>query len=127
MKGKLVRKLLDDPLIAASEGLEKLTSSKVFSGMSIEEKIDVGARLRSIAKMVNDLDADIKADIQAALKLKDGKLPDAATKAGLDFKANLTKIDGTRLDGKKVEVNHPRIYAECLVPQVQYRITYEPR
>lgn len=95
--------------------------SKMYPKMTLEEKVDVGARINRVAKAAGDLVDLIKADIKAKLKGKEGVVP------GEMFNAVLSHVGTTRLDQQLLKVEHQSVYAECCKAATDLRITFEVR
>ena len=89
--------------------------------LTLEERIDVGARIRGAAKNIETMDKLIKDEIKATLKNKPGTLK------GETWKASLSLVSTERLDQKMVKENHPDVYAACLGVSDVSRVTFEPR
>ena len=89
--------------------------------LTLEERIDVGARIRGVAKNIEAMDKLIKDEIKATLKNKPGTLK------GEVWKASLSLISTERLDQKMVKENHPEVYVACLGTTDVTRVVYEIR
>ena len=84
-------------------------------------KVDVAARLRSLAKTVEAIDASIKEQLKAVLKDKPGTI------VGEMFKAEVAYVATTRLNQKKLEAENPKVYAKYLETKDQARVTFTVR
>lgn len=102
-----------------ADDLEHLLST--LPRLTREEKVDVAARIRAVAKSAKQIDDIIKADIKEWRKGKKG------TVLGEIFKAVLSLVPTTRLDQKALEAEQPKIFAQYLRTSDQVRVTFEPR
>ena len=114
-----MNKALERDMMDASDATEHLL--KRLPEMSMDEKIDVAARLRAIAKNCESIDKLIKDEITQKLKGKPG------TVMGDVFKASLAMIPTTRFDQTAFKGAHPDLYDKWTVTKDQQRITFEPR
>lgn len=114
-----MRKSLDDNLTVASAAMEEIVT--LLSKMKMDEKVDVCARIRAIAKHCETLDKAIKKDIKAELKDKPG------TVNGKLFKALLSDVPVDRFDGTLFKEKNPVIYAKYTYTSDEKRVNFEPR
>lgn len=105
-----------DDMTDAMESLQKQLHK-----MTQEVKVDVAARLRSLTKTAEVIDAFIKEDLKSSLKGKPG------TVVGEMFRANVAYVATTRLNQKKLELEQPKTYAKYLETKDQARVTFEVR
>jgi predicted phage-related endonuclease len=103
-------------LTSAVESLQMM-----LGGMTQATKVDVAARLRSLSKTAELIDAMIKEELKTALKGKPGVV------VGELFKANIAYVPTTRLNQKKLELEQPKIYAKYLESKDQARVTFDVR
>lgn len=103
-------------VVACIESIHKRVSS-----MTLKTKIDVAARLGSVAKHIEEMDEAIKDEIKAKAN---GKICEVL---GGMFKAFVNIFPVNRLNQKLLEVNHPRIYAKCRETKDQTTVTFGPR
>ena len=87
----------------------------------MDEKVDICARLRAIAKNCETIDKLIKDDIKKKLRNKEG------TVLGDVFKAALALVSTKRFDGAAFKEAHPDLYEKWSATTDQMRITFEPR
>ena len=110
---------LKNDLSDATDCMESL--AKRFAKLTLAEKIDLGARIKAIAKHCKDMDEAIKDEVKAKRKGKEGYVN------GELFKAYLSLVPSSRLDQQKLKVEYPEIHAKCLKEGHDQRITFEPR
>ncbi len=84
-------------------------------------KVDVAARLRSLVKTADLIDAIVKEELKTQLKGKPGVV------VGELFKANVAYVATTRLNQKKLELEQPKVYAKYLETKDQARVSFEVR
>jgi predicted phage-related endonuclease len=89
--------------------------------MSLEDKVDLGARLRAVVKNCSTIDEIIKSEIKKKLRDK------AGTILGDLFKANLVLVPTTRFDSKVFKEAHPDLYEKYSTTDDQKRVLFEPR
>src|SRR5690242_11752312 len=89
-------------LVDASEATEHLM--RQLDDLTLNDKVDIAARLRAVVKNCSAIDEIIKAEIKKKLKNKDG------TVLGEIFKANLNYNDVSRFDTKGFKEAHPDLY-----------------
>jgi hypothetical protein len=114
-----MKKPIEQALVDASDALEYLKAH--LRELSMEEKIDTGARLRPVAKMAAELDSTIKEDIKKQRRNKPG------TVFGTMFKAVLKLVPTERFLSKQLKEEDPKTYARYAVNDPVSRITYEAR
>jgi len=102
-----------------TDALEHL--SRRLPTLSREEKVDVAARMRAVAKHADLIDEYVKGEIKAWRKGKEGYV------LGEVFKAWLGLVEATRLDQTKLKVEYPKVHEACLKKSTDTRITFEPR
>ncbi len=105
-----------EDLLSAMESLQMM-----LGGMPQAVKVDVAARLRSLVKTADLIDAMIKEELKSQLKGKPGVV------VGELFKANVAYVATTRLNQKKLELEQPKVYAKYLETKDQARVTFEVR
>jgi len=89
--------------------------------MSLIEKVDTAARLRTIAKACGAIDVAIKAEIKDHLKHKEGEV------LGQFFKALLKLIPVARLNQSLLKAEKPKLCEEYTETSDEERITFESR
>lgn len=114
-----MKKSIEQDLIDASDALEHLI--KEYPKLSIEDKVDVGARVRAISKSSEKLGELVKDEIKERLKMKEG------TVLGAMFKAVLKLVPVPRLDQKRLKEEKPSVYAQFVHEDEDKRVTFEPR
>jgi predicted phage-related endonuclease len=114
-----MRNSIETNLTEACEAVESILHS--MPALSQAEKIDICARLKGAAKTIKLIDEAVKDEVKNTLRHRAGEL------AGDLFKACLSLIPTTRVDLKKLEVEHPRIYAKCQTTDEVERINFEVR
>lgn len=114
-----MNKTLERDITDASDATEHLL--KRLPECSMDEKVDICARLRAIAKNCETIDKLIKDDIKKKLRNKEG------TVLGDIFKAALALVPTTRFDGPAFKEAHPDLYEKWSKTSDQQRITFEPR
>lgn len=114
-----MHKMIDADLTDAVDALEHLI--KRLHKQPLETKVDVGARIRGLAKSIEVVDKEIKDEVKEILKQKEGEV------TGELFKAILKLVPTTRLDQKLLKAEHPEVYQACLDETEVLRVTYEPR
>lgn len=110
-----VKRDLEDLL----DAIEHLKAS--LPRLTREEKVDVGARIRSLAKTCEEIDKSIKEDIKTWRKGKPG------TVLGEIFKGILAETDVTRLNQKALQEAEPVIYEKYRETKPEQRITFMAR
>jgi len=108
-----IRESLEDVSLLMEQLEAKLTE------LTLKEKVDVGARVRAIAKHCESIDESIK----TALKAR----KDQGTVLGEVFKAIISWVPTTRFQQKEFEKADPKTYSKFLKSADQQRITFEPR
>jgi len=114
-----MNKAIKDDLVDASDATEHLL--KRLPDLSFEDKVDIGARLRAVAKNCAAIDEAIKDEIKKKLKHKQGSV------FGDLFKANLALVETRRFEQSQFKQAQPDLYDKYCVDQTQERITFEPR
>ena len=114
-----MRTWVDNDLINAGDAVEHLL--KKYPDLTLEEKVDAGARLRAIVKNAEKIDEQIKAEIKIRRKQKPGSV------LGEAFKAVLGVFPVTRLDQQALKADLPDVYSKYERTDDQKRVTYEPR
>jgi hypothetical protein len=114
-----MRQSVKDDLLFTTDSLEHLF--KVYPKLTIEEKVDAGAKIRAIMKNAEKLDDLIKDDIKAKRNGEDGEV------LGDAFKATLSGIPGERFDAKAFKADDPKTYKKYLVDASKVRITFATR
>lgn len=89
--------------------------------LSLEDQVDVCARIRAVSKHANIIDAFVKDVIKRQTKGKPGTVP------GDVWKANVSLVPTRRLDQTMLKVEYPEIHAECTKVTEDLRILFEPR
>lgn len=94
-----------------------------FSKMKLADKIDTAAKLKAIAKILEEIDTKVKDLIKAKRK------PDELEweVLGRFFKAKGAVVACERLDQKRLKEHYHDIYKDCLTPGKQDRILYQVR
>ena len=106
-------------LVDASDITEHLL--KKLPDLSLDDKIDIAARLRAVVKNCGAIDEIIKDEIKKKLRNKEGTL------LGDVFKCSLTIVPTMRFDSAAFKADHADLYEKYSAPQDQKRITFEPR
>jgi len=119
MEETVMNKTINTDLVDASDITEHLI--KRLPGMSLEDKIDVAARLRAVVKNCGIIDDVIKTEIKTKLKNKDGLV------MGDMFKARLAFNPVSRLNQASLKEAHPDIVEEFTEIKPEGRVTFEPR
>ena|SRR5438045_5957185 len=114
-----MNKVTRDALDEAGDCIEHLL--KKLPNLTLQEQVDVAARVKAVAKNAAAIDEFVKVEIKARRKGK------AGTVVGEIFKAVLSLVPTTRLNQKKFEVEEPTIYARYLETNDVTRITFEAR
>jgi hypothetical protein len=91
---------------------------KTFDKLTQEEKIDLAARLKPVAKNCEVIDKAVKELVKVKLKHKNGEVP------GEQFKAKLVLVPVDRLDQKALKEEKPDTYEEYVVSSNDERITF---
>lgn len=107
---------IDALLVAASDALEKLILR--LERLGLEDKVDVGARIRAIIKNAEDLDEKIKKD------LKELNLDMVL---GNEFKAAISRTHPVKLNQKNLREKEPAIYKKYSEPTNLTTVTYQAR
>lgn len=89
--------------------------------LTLQQKIDLGARIRAIKARAEAIDEMVKADINKKLHGKDGVV------RGILFSALRASHAVTRVDQQYLEINHPRVYRKCLKTTNEARILFQAR
>lgn len=106
-------------LVDASEATEHLL--KQLPDLSLEDQVDIAARIRAVVKNCEAIDRAIKDGIKKKLKNKDG------TVLGDIFKANLAYTEVSRFDTTGFKEAHREQYEKWCVVKSEGRVTFEPR
>jgi hypothetical protein len=114
-----MKKSIKEALEDASAVMEEIKGK--LPTMTLQEKVDVAARLKGVAKHAEAIDKAVKEDIKAKLKSKPG------TVLGEVFKAILALVPTDRLNQKALKEEEPEIVARFTETEDQQRITFEPR
>ena len=114
-----MNKKVEASLVEASDATEALL--QYLPDISLDERIDVCARLRAVAKNCAAIDELIKDEIKKKLKNKAGTL------LGDVFKANLVLVPTTRFDQAAFKDMHAALYEKYLETTDQKRVIFEPR
>ena len=114
-----MNKSIKDDLLDASDATEHLL--KRLPDLSLEDQVDIAARLRAVVKNCGAIDEVIKSNIKKKLREKDG------TVLGDLFKATLAVITQKRFDSATFKADQPETYDKYCVDQEQRRVTFEPR
>ncbi len=114
-----MKKALDQDLIDASDALEHLV--KQYDKMTLEEKVDIGARLKGICNNAEKLRKQIGDAMKERVKQKEG------TVLGDVFKAVIKLVPIDRLNQTALKEEKPAIYNAYLRNDTDVRVTYEPR
>lgn len=114
-----MNKATEVDLTDAMDAIESL--GKRFSKMSLENQIDIAARLKGVAKTCKAIDEATKDAVKSQRKGKAGYV------FGVLFKCYLNLVPVTRLDQEKLELEYPDAYANCQKKSVDKRVTYEVR
>lgn len=94
---------------------------KELPTFSFRQRIDVAARLRTVAKHVKSMDELIKEEIKINLKNRPGSA------IGEMFTANVTYNPVTRLDQEWLKQDKPKIHADFCVTKNESHVCFEPR
>ncbi len=92
-----------------------------YTKLTLQQKIDLGARVRSLRARAEAVDSWIRDDINKKLHNKDGVV------RGVAFSAERATHPVTRVDQQYLEVNHPRVYNKCLKTTNEARILFQAR
>lgn len=114
MKKSVARDLVD-----ASDALESLLAT--VEKMSLEDKVDAGARVRAILKNAADLDKTLSSEIKDYLDHKEGIV------MGATFKATNKLVPVSRCNVTALKEADPKTYSRYLEDSEQERVSYEPR
>ncbi len=114
-----MKKSIKEALEDASAVMEEIKGK--LGAMTLQEKVDVAARLKAVTKTAEAVDKAVKDEIKAKLKDKEG------TVLGEVFKAVLKLVPTDRLNQKKLKENEPAIVEEYTETEDQQRITFEVR
>ena len=114
-----MNKTLENDLVVASDATEHLI--KRLPDLSLEDKVDIAARLRAVVKNIKAIDDSIKDDIKKKLRNKNG------TVLGDVFKAQLAFNDVTRFKTTEFKTAHPELYEQWTETKPEGRILFEPR
>lgn len=94
---------------------------KRFGNMTLQTKVDVAARLKAAAKVMEVIDAAVKDEIKLHLKGK------AGTVNGEIFKSTVTYSPVTRLDQKLFKEKEPKLFAKYERTNDQATVRFEAR
>jgi predicted phage-related endonuclease len=114
-----MNKAIATDLVDASDVTEHIL--KRLPDLSLDEKVDIAARLRAVVKNCMAIDEVVKAEIKKKLKGKEGVV------LGDVFKANVKKMISQRLDQKALKNDHLDLYEKYCVDQTTWPVTFEPR
>lgn len=114
-----MNKATEIDLADAMDAIENL--GKRFPAMSLQDQIDIAARLKGVAKTCKTIDDAVKDEIKAKRKGKEGYV------IGVLFKAWMALIPTTRINQEKLELEYPKAYAACLETKPVTRISFEVR
>lgn len=114
-----MKKSIDQDLIDASDSLEHLV--KMYDKLTIEEKVDVGARLKGICKNAEAMRTKIGDELKERTKHKEG------TVLGDVFKAVIKLVSVERFKAKELKEANPKLHAEYCRTDTDERVNYEPR
>lgn len=112
---KSIKEALEDASTVMEEILGKLPN------MTLQEKVDVAARLKAVSKNAEKVDELVKKDIKSKLRDK------AGTVLGETFKAVLALVPTSKFDQKAFKEAEPDTYDSYVKEDDQPRITFEPR
>jgi predicted phage-related endonuclease len=112
---KLTKADLEDLALILEDLIKRLPE------MKREERIDVCARIRTVAKHCKSIEDTVKDEIKAKCKGKEGYVN------GEVFKAKLSLVPTTRLDQKALKEENPKVYSLFAKDTEDQRITFEPR
>ncbi len=106
-------------LDVAVKALESVMDN--YLKLTLQQRIDLGARARAIKARAEAIDHWVKDDINKKLNAKDGAV------RGVMFSAERTTHQVTRVDQQYLEMNHPRVYRKCLKTTNEARIIFQAR
>ena len=86
-----------------------------------EDKVDLCARVIALQKTADKIEKSIKADIKAWRKGKPGNV------LGETFKAVLSLVETTRLNGSALKEAEPKVWERYAETSDVERISFEPR
>ena len=104
----------------AADAVDRLL--KQFNTLKLPDKIDVAARARAIAKNLEQIDTEAKAEIK---KKRKGEI--SWLVLGRLFQAKGIVVSSERLDTKRLKEEYPDIYQKCLATSESERISFEVR
>lgn len=114
-----MKKSIREALEEASATLEYIQER--YPDLTLQEKVDIGARLKAVAKACETVDKNIKVDITLKLKGKEGSV------AGELFKAIRKWVDKRVFDGKAFKAAQPAMAEKYTTDGGNYEIRFEPR
>lgn len=114
-----MNKTLERTIVEASDATEYLI--KKLDDLSLDEKIDIAARMRAVVKNCDVIDKAIKDEIKKKLRNKNGVI------LGEVFKACLNYNPVTRFQTTPFKEAHPDMYEKWCKTDPEGRITFEPR
>lgn len=114
-----MKKSVEQALIEASDALEFLVENTPT--LSMEEKVDVAARLKAVRSNCESVDDAVKDDIKKRRRGKEG------TVLGEIFKAVMQVIPTEKFMSKSLKEADPKTYAKYVLTDDVQRITFEAR
>ena len=114
-ESKLTQSDLEDISFLFEDLLERLPK------LSLRDRVDVAARIRTAAKHADAIDKLVKADIKKQRNGKEGYV------LGEKWKAKLSLVPVKRLDQKALKEGAPQVYEEYTRDDEDQRITFEAR
>jgi predicted phage-related endonuclease len=114
-----MQKWIDTDLKDISDALEDLKA--VLPKLSIEDKIDLAARIGSARKSCEEIDEVVKTEVKRLRKGKVGYV------VGELWKAFVNIFPQAHIDSAKLKLEYPAVYQKCLKQIQIQRVTYEAR
>lgn len=94
--------------------------------LKLQDQIDVGARIRAVAKHAETIKDYVKDEISKKAKDK-AEVGKPYHVKGEAWAAVVSLVPTTRLDQTMLKVEYPDIHAECSKSKPEQRINFEPR
>ena len=114
-----MKQALENDLSDATQTVEAIVAR--LPKLTLEDKVDVAARLGAIAKTLEAFDKAVKDDIKKHLKHKMGSV------VGGMFKAILNLVPTDRLNQKELKEDQPGLFKQYTDTNPVERITFEAR
>lgn len=114
-----MKRSIEQALVDASDALEHLLDN--LSSLSLQERIDIAARLKTVADGCSSVDEAVKGEVKKRLKGRAGEV------RGVSFKAVVSVVPTECFLSKTLKENDPETYDHYVVTNDVVRATFRPR